>query len=186
MHKLQISALSLLFIILVAFPLSAKDFSSSMENALEAYEAENNVDALKSLRQSILSMWDNIPLTVFDAELVTNHAEYVPKDSNVYSSGQPIYIVCQVVGYNIKKTGNLNHINIATDLHVLDEEGNILMSQKNFGSFDHASPFPNTEFKMDLTYTLSGAPPGKYILETVLRDQNSDKTTEFAKTVIIE
>lgn len=186
MNKLQLSVLSLLFILLAAFPLSAKDFNSSIENAREAYQAENNLEAFQSLRESIFSLWDDIPLTVLNAKLVMDHDSYIPKDSNVYSAGEPIYIVCQVVGYKIKKTNNLNHINIATDLHVLDPEGNILMGKKNFGSFDVVSPFPNTEFKMDLTYTLSGVPQGKYILETVLRDKNSNKTTEFVKTIKIE
>ncbi|MEC9493381.1 hypothetical protein [Flexistipes sp.] len=186
MNKLQLSVLSLFFIMLAAFPLSAKDFNSSIENAREAYQAENNLEAFQSLRESIFSLWDDIPLTVLNAKLVKDHNNYISKDSNVYSAGEPIYIVCQVVGYKIEKTNSLNHITIATDLHVLDPEGNILMGKKNFGSFDFVSPFPNTEFKMDLTYTLSGAPPGKYLLETVLRDKNSNKTTEFVKTIKIE
>ncbi len=186
MNKLQLSVLSLLFVMLAAFPLSAKDFNSSINDAREAYQAEDNLEAFQHLRESIFSIWDNIPLTVLDAKLVKDHSNFIPKDSNVYSAGEPIYIVCQVVGYKIKKTNNLNHINIATDLHLLDPEGNILMGKKNFGSFDMVSPFPNTEFKVDLTYSLSGLPSGKYILETVLRDKNSNKRTEFSKTIKIK
>lgn len=178
--------LSLIFIMLAAFSLYAKDFNSSIENARKAYQAEDNLEAFKNLRQSIFSLWGNIPLTVLNAKFVKDHSNYIPKESNVYSAGEPIYIVCQVVGYKIKETNNLNKINLATDLHVLDPEGNILLGKKNFGLFDLASPIPNTEFKLDLTYTLSGAPPGKYILETVVRDQNSDKTTEFTKTIRIK
>lgn len=185
MYKFQLTVLSVIFVLLAVSPSFAKDFNSSLEDARTAYQAGDNLTAFKSLRQSIFSVWDNIPLTVLDAELVTDQSSYTPKDSNVYSSGDNIYIVCQVVGYNIKKKHSLNNINIASDFRVLDKEENVLMEKNDFATFDIATPFPNTEFKMDFNYTLN-APPGKYILQTELRDQNSDKATEFNKTIVIE
>lgn len=185
MNKSRLVILFLIFSLLVSFPLFAEDFNSSIKAVRKAYQAGENLKAFKQLRKSIFSLLDKMPLTVLDAELVVDQSSYVPKGSNVYSSGESIYIVCQLVGYKIKKENNLNYINIATDSSVLNEEGKVLTSQKNFGSFDLVSPFPNSEFKLDLNYTLN-APPGKYIIKTDIRDLNSDKATEITKTVMIE
>lgn len=185
MNKFLLTFLSLIFVLLVAAPSFAQDLNTSLEDARTAYQAGDNLEAFKNLRKSIFSVWDKIPLTVLDAELVTDQTSYTPKDNNVYSSGDNIYIVCQVVGYNIKEKHSLYNINIASDFRVLDKEENILMEKNNFASSNIATPFPNTEFKMDFNYTLN-APPGKYILQTELRDQNSDKATVLNKTIVIE
>ena len=185
MNKFQLTVLSLVFVLLSVTPSFAQDLNGYLEDARTAYQAGDNLAAFKNLRQAVFSVWDKIPLTVLDAELVTDQTSYTLKDDNVYNSGDNIYIVCQVVGYNIKEKDSLKNINIASDFRVLDKEENVLMEKNDFASVDIDTPFPNTEFKMDFNYTLN-APPGKYILQTELRDQNSDKTTEFNKTIVIE
>jgi hypothetical protein len=61
-----------------------------------------------------------------------------------------------------------------------------LGGKQNFGKFDLQTPLPVTDFRLDLTYTLTGAPPGAYVLQTVIHDKNSGKSTRFEEKITIE
>lgn len=56
--------------------------------------------------------------------------------------------------------------------------------QKNFGTFGFKSQRPTTEFMLNLTYNFTGVTPGKYKIETTVRDNHSDK--KASETVEIE
>ena len=49
-----------------------------------------------------------------------------------------------------------------------------------FGVLKLSSRFPNKEFMGKITYTFSGIEPGDYVVQTNIRDQNSDKTVTFS------
>jgi hypothetical protein len=48
---------------------------------------------------------------------------------------------------------------------------------------DQISRYPLREFQANLTYNLKGIAPGRYILQTTLRDKNSAKIGTFENTV---
>lgn len=76
-------------------------------------------------------------------------------------------------------------ISIVTDFYVADDTGKVLGGAQGFGKFEISSFLPTTDFRLDLTYTLTEAPPGNYSIQTVVRDENSDKVTNFTKTIRI-
>lgn len=154
----------------------------------EAKKSQSAGDALKSvvkLKEAILSIWNEVPLTVRNVRLVTDTENYTPKDSNIYAPGEHIYIILELLGYKIKKIGNLYNVNIATDLYVLDEEDNIIAGKQGFIKFNIKTYIPNTEFKLDLDYMLTDATKGIYNLQTVIHDLNSNKKTKFTKKIEI-
>ena len=115
----------------------------------------------------------------FDLRLVLDTKNYTSKKNNIYRKGEPIYITAQIFGHKLKKVGDSYHINITTDFLVLDDAGKILGGQKEVLKFNDISPIPVTDFSLDLTYTLTGAPAGIYKFQTTVNDKNSAKSTQF-------
>jgi hypothetical protein len=83
----------------------------------------------------------------------------------------------------LKKVGDSYHINITTDFLVSDDAGKVLGGQKDVIKFNNISPIPMTDFSLDLTYTLTGAPAGIYNFQTTVNDKNSTKSTKFETTI---
>jgi hypothetical protein len=138
------------------------------------------------LKKALLSIWEEVPLTAGNIRLVLDTKDYTTKKNNVYRKGEPIYITAQIFGYQLKKVGDSYHINITTDFLVLDDAGKILGGQQEVLKFDDISPIPITDFSLDLTYTLTGAPAGIYKFQTTVNDKNSAKSTKFDTKIEIK
>jgi len=65
----------------------------------------------------------------------------------------------------------------------LDENGKVLGGQEEVYKFNHISAIPNTDFLLDLTYTLTGLPSGTYKIQTKINDQISAKSTTFENII---
>ena len=68
----------------------------------------------------------------------------------------------------------------------LIKDSMVIFKKENFAEFKASSSRPNTEFKIDLTYTLNGLTPGAYTMRTILRDKHSTKKTSFDTPVVIQ
>jgi len=164
----------------------AGDFDSLVNQAKTAYNAGDKLAAVEKLKESVLSIWDEVPLTVKNARLVKDSETYATRSTAVYAAGEPILMAAQLMGYKLKKLGEIYSIDIVTDFYVSDEKGEVLGGSDGFGKFSISSFIPTTDFRLDLTYTLTGAPPGVYNLQTIVHDKNSDKTTKFTKQIKIQ
>jgi len=142
-----------------------------------------NIEAVDKLREAVLLVWDDVPLTVRNVRLVSDPDNYVMKNNNLYGKGEPIYITSQIYGHQLKKVSDSYHINITTDFLVMDDSGKVLGGQQNVFTFDHISPIPIIDFTFDFTYTLTDAPEGTYDIKTTVHDKNSGKSTEFTTEV---
>lgn len=162
------------------------DFNSLVDASKESNLSGDQVKAVSELKEAIFLLWEGMPLSVRNTRLITDKNSYAARDNNIYASGEPIYILTELLGYKINQDGQLYRINVATDLYILDENNNVLSGKENFGNFSLKSPIPNTEFHMDLTYTLTGIPAGIYMLKTVVRDINSGKATDFINKIEIQ
>lgn len=177
------------FLICIFFSIGvarAEGFGSLVDEAKAAYENGAKADAAMKLKESLLSIWDEIPLSVRDARLVSDLKTYSTRNNNVYDPGETIYITSRLLGYKLKKVGEVYKINVVTDFFVAGEDGTVLGGQKKFADFGLDSPLPVTDFRLDLTYTISGAPSGTYEIQTIIHDKNSGKETEFTKKIQIK
>jgi hypothetical protein len=164
----------------------AADFNGMVDQAKANYQAGKKVEAVESLKDAVLAIWDEIPLTVRNVRLITDQEKYATRPTDVYRSGEKIYIACQLLGYKMKKAGDAYSIDVVTDFLVLDEAGKVLGGVQEFGKFSLVSFIPTTDFRLDLTYTLTDAPAGVYQLQTVINDKNSNKSTKFIQKVRIK
>jgi len=154
--------------------------------AIDNIQMGNLTQAALELKKSINTLWKELPLTVHNVRLVNDLDGFSDRSSNVFAAGESIYLTCQLFGYNIKETGGGFGIDVAADFSLLTTGDVILGGQKNVMRFQRAAPVMVTDLYMNLTYRVTGVTPGTYIIQTTIRDQNSQKSVTFDQKVVFQ
>jgi hypothetical protein len=169
----------------------AGDLTDAGSNAESQVDAGNFAGALATLNGALAVVWDQSPLKINKALLVASDPQgfgiYDLRDNNRYKSGEPIVLYAEPSGFAYGRDGELYLINMALDFEIKGSNGETLASQQNFSKWELRSRVPNKEFMGKITYNLTGIQPGDYVLQTTIRDLNSEKTVSFpAKFTITE
>lgn len=168
---------------LLAAPAWAGDISDAAEKAESLLEAGNHAKAMAMLRGANELVWNAAPLTINKAVLVAAEPQgfgiYDIRDDNRYRAGDDIVIYTEPSGYAYGRDGDLYVIGMTLDYEVRSASGESLASRENFAVWQLRSRAPNKEFMGKIIYSFSGIEPGDYVVETRIRDLNSDKTTSF-------
>ncbi len=160
----------------------SSEFEALLDAAVVSYKEGDRVEAVDNLKKGVLSIWDEVPLTIKNVRLVEDMKTYETRKNSTFGSGEKMYFIAHLVGYKMKPVGDSYSINITTDVYFL-REGEILAGQQNFGKFELISPIQKTDFQLELTYWLTDAPSGDYDVQTVVHDQNSGQSTKFTTQV---
>lgn len=164
------------------------DLGSLLKEAQTQAGKGDFASALTSIDKAKVLAFEKAPLALNHFQFVQAPGEaygvYRPRESNVYKPDEVVYIYSEPAGYTFKKEGDIYKFSLTADFLLMDGEGSVLGGQKNFATFGFQSRMPNTEFMLNLTYTFTGLTPGKYKIETTVKDDNSDKKT--SKTLEFE
>lgn len=123
---------------------------------------------------------------VLVSETASGFGIYNPRADAKFKAGEPVIIYAEPYGYSFgTPSDGLNSINFDVDLKVLSETGEVLGEMPNLAALELQSRVKNHEFQANLTYNLNGITPGNYVLQTTLRDKNSEKTGTFETAIEI-
>lgn len=151
--------------------------------------AENIPSAMEAAESLMATVWDTskdigIHEAVLVAEPAAGFGIYNPRANEKYKVGEPILIYAEPYGYGFGSGGEgLYTIGFMVDLKVMTEGGEVLGELPSVANLDVTSRKKMHEFTANLTYTLDGIAPGRYVLETTLRDKNSEKFGTFQNEV---
>ena len=147
-----------------------------------AYNKGYTANAAAQLKYALLAIWRELPFTVSKVKLVKEDKSFVPRENNIYSSGERIYIACYVLGYQFKD----DRAQVTADYHFLDSKGKELLSQKKFGNFKWETSLPDPETQLNFNFRFTGVPSGNYLLKVVLHDEISGSNAEFAEKIVFK
>lgn len=170
----------------VAGPIADK--AAEVESLLDAGDATGASAAASDLYGLI---WDASPaLVIKQAVLVSEAAAgvgvYNPRETNTYKAGEPILIYAEPTGFGYGNPGEgLYSMGFGVDLKVMSETGEVLGEIPDLTQVELSSRNQNREFQANITYTLNGIEPGRYVLQTTLKDKNSAKTGTFETAIEI-
>ena len=172
-------------------PVIAGEIADAASRAETLFEAGDHAKAIAALNEARESIWNDAPLTINKAILVASDPQgfgiYDIRDDNRYRAGEDIVIYTEPSGFAYGRDGDLYVIGMTLDFDVKSAGGESLASQENFAAWQLRSRVPNKEFMGKITYSFAGIEPGNYVVETRIRDLNSDKVTSFpTRFVIIE
>lgn len=123
---------------------------------------------------------------VLVAEPAAGYGIYNPRPDEKYKLGEPIVIYAEPFGFGYgAPSEGLNSMAFVVDLKVITESGEVLGEIPGLTEVALESRYKNREFQANLTYNLDGIGAGRYVLQTTLRDKNSDKTGTFENTIEI-
>lgn len=188
---LMTRVVALLLAGLAGSPAMAGEITDAANQAESLFEAGNHAKAFAALNKARELVWNAAPLTINKAVLVASDPQgfgiYDIRDDNRYRSDEDIVIYCEPSGFAYGRDGDLYVIGMTLDFEIKSVSGESLASQENFAVWQLRSRVPNKEFMGKITYSFTGIQPGDYVVETRIRDLNSEKVTSFpTRFTIIE
>ena len=181
----------LLSVIFVSLALVAKtslaeagEIADLGRDAETMLQSRQYVSAIENLRQAMRLAQDQMPLSVRKALFVSEEPQgfgiYKERGSDVFRQGVPLLVYIEPIGVGWKKQDDgYFHSLLAVDFEIRSPAGDILTGKRDFGRFAFTSHEQNTEIMTRLTFTLTGAKPGKYVLGVLYRDMVTGKSTTF-------
>jgi len=137
------------------------------------------LDDIDALQQAVIDAWSKMPLTVRRVMFVTEKAPLLgawsKRPTNVFKAGEKLLTYIELVGYTWKQQGSMLNFGATVDFVIKSPDGKILGGQENFAKLSLASRIKLQEFMINLTMSLDGIAPGKYVIEYTLHDLGGEK-----------
>ncbi len=146
--------------------------------------AQSSLATYTAVREGLLAVWDDLPLTALNATLTEAPAEgygqFTRRGSNAFAAGETVHVYAELIGYGAMLTADGYSVrDLVADLMLLDAEGNVRASQPGFFSSSTRTRQRLLETYLSFTVTLSAFDPGDYTLRYIVRDQAGEKETSF-------
>ncbi|RYE08734.1 MAG: hypothetical protein EOP22_11990 [Hyphomicrobiales bacterium] len=146
--------------------------------------AEASLAAYGAVREGLLAVWDELPLTVEAATLsdgpATGFGQFTPRSSREFAPGETVNVYAELIGYGASETADGYYLRqLDADLTLLDAAGNVRASQPAFFTSSTKTRQRLLETWLSFTVTLSDFEPGEYRLHYVVHDRAGEKQTSF-------
>ncbi|MER2266018.1 hypothetical protein [Methylobacterium oxalidis] len=179
--------------LLCAGPASAEDFWSGSKSSLKAATAAVGTQALgeyEAAERAASEAWERLPFAARRAMFVSRKAalygDYERRPSNVFAPGEPLITYVEPVGFGYRKAGDTYTFEGTIDFAIKKRSGEVLGEQKAFQAYSLSTHARAREFFLNLTVSLSGAPPGDYVLVFTLNDTVRRASTEVEQPFTIQ
>ena len=162
---------------LVAAPLPA-----TAEASLAAYDA---------VREGLVAVWDELPLSVRNVELVDGTprglGQYERRTSRTYKPDEPVIVYAELYGYGVTLPANGGYIReLTADLALVDASGAVRANQVAFWTSSETFEVRPLEMHLSFSAGLSAFPPGDYTLRFTVHDAAGGKQASFDVPVTLE
>jgi len=184
-------AMTLGFGLMLAGPVLAGPIADKATEVEGMVASGDSAGALVAASDIVGQVWDattdiGIRQTLLVTEPAAGFGIFNPRPDEKYKAGEPVLVYAEPFGFGYGSGGDgLYTIGFVVDLRVLGESGDVLGEMPAIANLDLTSRYKNREFQANLTYTLNGISPGRYVLETTLHDKNSSKVGTFQNTIEI-
>lgn len=180
---------SILMAAVMAGSAAAQEIVKKAEEADALAGQGKYIEAMDALNQAIGVLWDQSPLifrrALWVAEPPAGFGAYDPRETNTYAAGEDMIAYTEPVGFGWRRTGDIWKTDLVADIVIKSKDGQTLFSQADFQKLQIGSRIQNREFMARFTYTLTGIPPGEYVIDTTLRDIVSGKSGTFSLPFVI-
>ncbi len=178
---------------LVGSPARAdREFEQSLDRARMGLKNNDPAKTLQALKDATAAAWASFPFTALNVHLTaaapTGYGRYVKRVDNVYQPGEPLIIYMEPVGFKVvhDKEKGLYRYRLSADFNLVDAWGRVVGGRRSFGRFgEETHQFPD-RFPLTFTISLAGLPPGRYKVETILRDVIAQKSYTVITPVKIQ
>lgn len=143
-----------------------------------------SLEAIDKAEAALEESWNATPLSFRKVVLVdkaSGFGIYEKHETSTYKLSEPVVVYAEPVGYGWKDNGDGTFsFGFDIDLLLKTPDGQIVAGQENFQNLRMTSNARNKEFMLTITLTLTGAPPGKYVIDYTTRDIASSKSGKIS------
>jgi hypothetical protein len=146
--------------------------------------SETSFAAYQAVREALVAVWDELPLTVMNATLVTGtpkgFGQFERRASAAFKLDEPVTVYAELYGYGVESIASGGYARrLAADLSLLDESGAIRANQVDFWSGEEVFAHRPLEMHLSFSATLSAFEPGSYTLRFTIHDLTKPAETSF-------
>jgi hypothetical protein len=146
--------------------------------------SQTSLTAYDAVRQALVAVWDELPLSVRNATLVTGtpkgFGQYETRAEAVFALDEPVTVYAELYGYGVEAPASGGYTRrLSADLSLLDAEGAMRANQLDFWNSEETFAVRPLEMHLSFSATLSAFEAGDYTLRFVIRDLTSGENTSF-------
>jgi hypothetical protein len=173
-----------------AFAASGADIDVPLERAAAAARAGEHAAAIAALETALDAVRAEAPLALEAFQLVSRPAalfgDFVPRKDAVFAADDELRFYLEPKNLVYPEVGGVYRPGLEVDLEVIDAEGDMVARKEKFGAFRFASRSRLQDIYLNLTVTLTGAPPGEYTVRFVVRDLHSAKSARVERKITLQ
>jgi hypothetical protein len=152
--------------------------------APRAASAETSLSSYDAVREALVAVWDELPLSVRNATLVTGtpkgFGQYERRASSSFKPDEAVTVYAELYGYGVTDKANGGYIrDLSADLALVDGTGAVRANQIGFWSSSETFEHRPLEMNLSFSATLSAFPPGDYLLRFTVHDKAFGKDVSF-------
>lgn len=187
MGAMQVRALLGAALGMATLTAAGADIAAPLERAAAAAEAGEHAAAIAALETALDAVRAEAPLALENFQLVSRPAalygDFVPRKHAAFAGQDELLFYLEPKNLVYPRTGGSYRPGLEVDLQVIDAAGDVVASKEKFGAFRFESRSRLQDIYLNLTVTLTGAPPGDYTVRFVVRDLNSDKSARVERKI---
>ena len=169
----------------------AAEIGALLDQAKAASARKEHAKTVAALEEALAEARREAPLTASPFVLVTGKAPsfgaYTARRDAVFSAAEEIHFYFEPKNLVYPKTSDGSYApGLTVDMELLGPDGEVLGKKDAFGNFAFASKSRLQDIFVNLTLTLTGAPPGKYTVRYTVRDKNSPKTALLTQVLTLK
>jgi hypothetical protein len=140
-----------------------------------------NLGDIDKAEKAVDAVWAQGPLrfrqAFFVSEPPAGFGIYTARPDTPFKPGEKLIVYAEPVGFGWKDNGDGTYnLGFNVDLSIKSADGTELGKQENFSKAVVTSHTRNHEFMLVITLDLSGADPGKYVVDYTVHDIASPKS----------
>jgi hypothetical protein len=152
--------------------------------------AETSLTSYDAVREALVAVWDELPLSVRNATLVTGtpkgFGQYERRASKSFKPDEPVTVYAELYGYGVADKASGGYIrDLSADLALVDGTGAVRANQIGFWSSSETFEHRPLEMNLSFSATLSAFPPGDYLLRFTVHDKAFGKQVSFDVPITI-
>ncbi len=152
--------------------------------------AQTSLTAYDAVREALVAVWDELPLSVRNATLVTGapkgFGQFERRSGNSFKPDEAVTVYAELYGYGVTSRANGGYVReLSADLALVDATGAVRANQIGFWSSSEVFDTRPLEMHLSFSATLSAFPAGEYLLRFSVHDKASGEQTSFDVPIVL-
>jgi hypothetical protein len=153
--------------------------------------AQTSLSAYDAVREALVAIWDELPLTVRNATLVEGtprgFGQFDRRAGNAFKPDEAVTVYAELYGYGVTSRANGGYIHeLSADLALVDASGAVRANQIGFWSSSEIFAHRPLEMHLSFSATLSAFPAGDYTLRFTVHDRAFGRQASFDVPIVLE